>query len=300
MKTFTFLASYRWKFLVLRILINAVALIFIAVFLPSINFGSATIARILFVGLVLGILNAVLKPILQFLTLPFLFVSYGLVLVVINALLLYVLAFIFPDVFVVNTLLGALAGGLLLGLISSFLENIAGLPRPILGDNEDELRKRVDKVDDIKLASFLFPKSESPLEILPGPELLTAAEAPIPVTDGGPAATADQAAHDISSPPVGESETEPPGVLNQQEAATAANGGPAEGVLSSGGQTETLKSDEELPAIVELLAADGSSTNVESAPRVRKTKKTPAKTSEESPVEPSQAAEDAQSKEGEP
>ena len=300
MKTFTFMASYRWKFLVLRILINAFALILIAVFLPSISFGSATIVRILFVGLVLGLLNAFVKPIVQFLTLPFVFASYGLVIVVINALMLYVLAFLFPDVFVVNTLLGALAGGLLLGLISSFLENIAGLPRPILGDEEDELREQVDKVDDHAVTRLIFSRPELPLETLPEPELLTADEAHIPVTDGEPAAAADQAAQDISSPPAGESETEPSAVPAQGEAATAANVGPAEGEPLPGRQVETPGSDQAAPAVTEPLAADGSSTNEESPPQVRKTKKTPAKASEEPPVEPSQAAEDAQSKEGEP
>jgi putative membrane protein len=300
MKTFTFLASYRWKFLVLRILINAVALILIAVFLPSISFGSATIVRILFVGLVLGALNALLKPILQFLTLPFLFVSYGLVLVLINALLLYVLAYVFPDVFVINTLLGALAGGLLLGLISSFLENIAGLPRPVLGDDEANLRERVDKVDDFKLAHFLFPKQESPLETLPGPELLTAGDAQIPVTDGEPAAVVDQTDQDISSSPTGDSQTKASEVPTLGDAEAAPSVAPAEGELSSGGQAMTAGSDETATAMAEPPIMESSPTPEESPPQVRKKKKTPAKASEEPPVEPSQAAEDAQSKEGEP
>jgi len=214
--------------------------------------------------------------------------------------MLYVLALLFPDVFVVNTLLGALAGGLLVGLISSFLENIAGLPRPILGDNEDALRRQVDKVDDLALTHFLFSKTELPLETLPESELLTAGEAHIPAAGGEPAAAAVQVSEDIPSPPAGKSETEPSAVPAQGGAAIAANVGPTEGELSAGEQAETPESDQELPATAEPVAVDDSSTNEESPLPVRKTKRTRTKTSEELPLEPSQAPEDAQSKEGEP
>ncbi len=56
------------------------------------SFGSALIA-----AAVLGVLNAVLKPILVFLTFPITFVTFGLFLLVINALILYLVSALCPD-----------------------------------------------------------------------------------------------------------------------------------------------------------------------------------------------------------
>ena len=79
----------------------------------------------------LGILNAFVKPIVQFLTLPFIFATYGFVIVVINTILLLLLAIIFEERFYVGSLVAAIFGGLVMGFVSSLLESLLGLNLPI-------------------------------------------------------------------------------------------------------------------------------------------------------------------------
>ncbi len=96
-------------------------------------------------AIMLGILNALVKPILQFLTLQFLFVTYGLTIVVVNTLILLLLSFLFPTRFAVDNLLWALVGGLVLGLLSSFLESLLGLTMPIVADEPPDLRQQLEE-----------------------------------------------------------------------------------------------------------------------------------------------------------
>jgi hypothetical protein len=76
-----------------------------------------------------------------------LFVSFGLVIVLINALVLYLLAFIVPNRFAVDSLLWALVGGFLVGILGNFLENLFGITLPILPDEAKELRKQIAEQD---------------------------------------------------------------------------------------------------------------------------------------------------------
>lgn len=71
-----------------------------------------------------GLLNAFVKPVVQFLMLPFLFVSYGFVVIAINSLMLILLSVIFRNRFQVSGLLMAFVGGAVFGLLSSVLENL--------------------------------------------------------------------------------------------------------------------------------------------------------------------------------
>ena len=138
-----FFKQFNWRFLLVRIVVNALALAITAAITPKIYFVDKSILNWLLMAIILGVLNALLKPILQFLTLQFLFVTYGLVIVVVNTLILMLLSFLFPDRFAVDNLLWALVGGLVLGLVSSFLESLMGLTMPIVPDEPAELRQQV-------------------------------------------------------------------------------------------------------------------------------------------------------------
>jgi len=103
-------------------ILNAVALLIVASILPGIDvlsFGSALIA-----ALVLGLLNALVKPVLILLTLPITIVTLGLFLLVLNALLFWFAGSILKG-FVVDgfgwALLGALIYSLVAGLLSGLL-----------------------------------------------------------------------------------------------------------------------------------------------------------------------------------
>jgi putative membrane protein len=139
------LKQFNWRFLLVRIVVNALALAVTAAVTPKIYFVDKSVWSWLLIAVMLGILNALLKPALQFLTLQFIFVTYGLVIVLVNTVILLLLSFLFPARFAVDNLWWAAVGGLVLGLLSSFLENLLGLTMPIVPDEPAELRRQVEE-----------------------------------------------------------------------------------------------------------------------------------------------------------
>ncbi len=127
-----FRRQLHWKLLFLRFVINSLALLIIAILVPNMYFVDKRLIVLLFAGLMFGILNAIVKPVIQLLTLRFLFASYGLVVVVINALMLGLLGWLFPRTLAIDGVLVALLGGALIGIVSSFLENLFGVNPPMM------------------------------------------------------------------------------------------------------------------------------------------------------------------------
>lgn len=76
--------------LLVRLIINALALLFVAYLIPGVHV--AGIGAALLAALILGIVNAVLKPILVLLSLPLEILTLGLFTLVINAALFYLVA----------------------------------------------------------------------------------------------------------------------------------------------------------------------------------------------------------------
>jgi putative membrane protein len=96
-------------------LINAVALVAVAYLLPGIavsNFVTALIA-----ALVLGLVNAVIRPILILLTLPVTLLTLGLFIFVVNGLLFWLVGS-FITGFVVSGLWWGIAGAVVYSIIS--------------------------------------------------------------------------------------------------------------------------------------------------------------------------------------
>ncbi len=104
---------------VARVLINMVAILIIAYLFPSImrvdGFMGALAA-----SFILGIVNAVIRPILIFLTLPFTIVTFGFFLLVINGLMLGLVSYFVPGSYV-NGFWGALVGSILISIVSWIL-----------------------------------------------------------------------------------------------------------------------------------------------------------------------------------
>ena len=124
--------QFHWKLLLLRFVVNTLALLVIAIIVPNIYFVDRQLGVLLLAGVAFGVINAIVKPILQFLTLRLLFASYGLVVVLINALMLILLGRLFPRTLAVDGILPALLGGALIGIVSSFLENLLGINPPLM------------------------------------------------------------------------------------------------------------------------------------------------------------------------
>jgi putative membrane protein len=99
-------------------LITAVAVFAAAEFLPGIHVDR--FADTLWVSLALGVINAVLKPILTIISIPFIVITFGLFLVVINAVALSV-ADSLVDGFEIDSFGWAMAGSLVISLVSYLL-----------------------------------------------------------------------------------------------------------------------------------------------------------------------------------
>lgn len=75
--------------------------------------------------LLLGVLNAILRPLLLLLSLPLVILTLGLFSLVINAVLLYLVGRIIPS-FHVDSFGYALLGALVIGIISIILNSLTG------------------------------------------------------------------------------------------------------------------------------------------------------------------------------
>ena len=109
----------------LRLLIKwclyAVALMFLAYLMPGISvtsFGSALVA-----AAVIGLLNAIVRPILILLTLPVTVLTLGLFLVVINALMFWLAGSVLSG-FVVNGFLWAVLGALTYSILGMLIDTV--------------------------------------------------------------------------------------------------------------------------------------------------------------------------------
>lgn len=104
--------------IIISLLVNAVAVFATGYILPGIQIDNFVTAVI--VAIVLGILNAIVKPILVLLTLPINLITFGLFIFVINAVLILLVSAFVPG-FHVDGFLWALAFSLVLSIINSIL-----------------------------------------------------------------------------------------------------------------------------------------------------------------------------------
>lgn len=114
--------------LLLGWILNAVALLAVAYFVPNIHVADFTTALI--AAFVIGLVNMLIKPILVILTLPITILTLGLFILVINGVLFYAVGHVLQG-FEVKTLMAGILGALGYSLLSWFLA-------AILIDNEKD------------------------------------------------------------------------------------------------------------------------------------------------------------------
>lgn len=107
---------------ILKILITATAAIIAAYFLPGVALDNLVTA--LLVGLILSLLNAIVRPILVILTIPITILTLGLFLLIINAILVKVTDY-FVDGFAVSGWGTAILFSLIVSLVTYILDAIA-------------------------------------------------------------------------------------------------------------------------------------------------------------------------------
>lgn len=121
-----------------RVPVNAAAVALTVFVLSGVHVtASRTVIGYLVIGAVFGLLNAFVKPALQYVALPLLLESFGLVVVLVDVLVFWLLDKLFPRILHVDGFWWLLAGGALLGLLSFVLDNLIGLTPPIVDDRPE-------------------------------------------------------------------------------------------------------------------------------------------------------------------
>lgn len=111
--------------IIVDIVISAAAIGLTALVLPGIHIQPFSWTTLLLLGVVIGVIDSLVRPVLTLLSLPLTILTLGLFQVVLNALLLYVASFFVPA-FTIDTFWWAVLGGIVLGIIHGILEAIFG------------------------------------------------------------------------------------------------------------------------------------------------------------------------------
>jgi putative membrane protein len=107
----------------IRVIINAAALAITASIMPGISTPDQ-LGTLLVVAIIFGVVNAIIKPIVVILTLPFTIVTLGLFIFVINGLMLLLTSSLSGGRLVVDGLWTAILGGIVMGIAAMIVEAV--------------------------------------------------------------------------------------------------------------------------------------------------------------------------------
>jgi putative membrane protein len=107
--------------LIIKLIINAVAVLAAAYLLPGVHVAGFTTAII--VAIVLALLNVILKPILVILTIPITILTLGLFLLIINAVIVLICSGLVPG-FEVDGVIYALLFSLIVSIVGYIMDKL--------------------------------------------------------------------------------------------------------------------------------------------------------------------------------
>jgi putative membrane protein len=135
----------------LRFFINAAAIgVIVSGILPGIRITGNTLPTLVVVALIFGLINTLIKPIVQLLTCPVILLTLGLFMFIINGVLLYVTAFVSGLVsqnvgvggtLQIDNLLWAVLGSIIVTAVSLVLEQLLGVNEPRVVIRRVEIRQ---------------------------------------------------------------------------------------------------------------------------------------------------------------
>ncbi|HEY0555441.1 MAG TPA: phage holin family protein [Thermoanaerobaculia bacterium] len=100
-----------------QIALNGVAVLVAAYLVPGITY-TGSLPALLLVGLVVGLINLIVRPIVTLLSLPLIVLSLGLFYLLINGMMLYLAAWLLPHHLQVSGCGAAILGGLVVALVN--------------------------------------------------------------------------------------------------------------------------------------------------------------------------------------
>jgi putative membrane protein len=108
-------------YFLLRVVLNTVGVLLAARLVPGITVTSPSAA--ILAGVVLGVVNATIRPVLIVLTLPFTILTLGLFIFLVNAFCLALVAWLVPG-FGVHGFFAALLGSIFITIVSWILSSV--------------------------------------------------------------------------------------------------------------------------------------------------------------------------------
>ena len=128
--------------LVGRIVVNALALAIVVLVLPGVHENTGhPVLGYLVLGALFGLINAFFKPAIEFIALPLLLGSVGLIVIVIDVVMFWMLDSL-TSLLYTDGALWVIGAGVLLGLLSYLLDNLLGLVPPIVPDHRERRGRR--------------------------------------------------------------------------------------------------------------------------------------------------------------
>jgi uncharacterized membrane protein YvlD (DUF360 family) len=126
-------ARFGWRVTLVQYLANAVVIGLLIVVLPGFELhASHGLLAVLWLAAVFGLVSALMRPTLEFLFLPYVLQTLGLVMVAINAILLALLAL--TRALEIRGIVALLAGAVLAGVVGFVLDGVLGLTPPVVDD----------------------------------------------------------------------------------------------------------------------------------------------------------------------
>lgn len=130
-------------YFLVRILVNAIAVMITIVLTPGIvlapDLTNSFIKLLVYLilGIVFGLINAWIRPLVLFVTGTLVIWTMGLFTFVINGLMFYLLSILTPNLMIINSpaMLWVILAGAIMGVVVTLLEAIFGLDSPIIDDS---------------------------------------------------------------------------------------------------------------------------------------------------------------------
>ena len=130
---------FNWRVAIVRLISNGLAIALVLFVIPNIKVDDdRKVLAMLWLALVYGVLNALVRPVLNLILVPFFLQTYGLVMVLINIGVFALLAWV-SGLVVVEQWWAVIVGGVLLSLVSWLLEGVLGVTKPVVPDDVDEV-----------------------------------------------------------------------------------------------------------------------------------------------------------------
>lgn len=113
-------------YILLRMLVNALAIGIVARLLPGFHVANNDLGTVILIGIVFGVVNTLVKPIITLLTCSLVVFTLGLFILVINGLMLWITAALLPDLMRIDNFWWAILGGVIVSAINMVLELALG------------------------------------------------------------------------------------------------------------------------------------------------------------------------------